>query len=81
MLNKTNLSLIAKSTGKKMIVDWAGKEVTLYPTTAHFGREVVECIRVRTRTNAMADEVPEDMAAEPEPMPAFDVDNEEGDEE
>lgn len=27
--------------------DWVGKRVTIYPTTAHFGKEIVDAIRVR----------------------------------
>lgn len=27
--------------------DWIGKRITLYPTTTKFGRETVDCIRIR----------------------------------
>ena len=48
----------------------------MFPTTCR-GKEgkEVECIRVRVRVDQHAnpsDEVPEDMAADPEPTPEFD---------
>lgn len=70
VLNKTNARLIAGQHGT-LIEGWEGKEITLYPTTTKCGRETVECIRVRGRVTRNADEVPEDMAREPELPPAF----------
>lgn len=72
VLNKTNLKQIGKTIGEKKVERWPGHEITIYPTTDHFGREVVECIRVRVRTNAQTTDVPEDMAQEPEKAPEFD---------
>ena len=46
VLNKTNLSAIAKLHGDKPS-QWAGKKVTLYETTTHRGRETVPCIRIK----------------------------------
>lgn len=44
-LNKTNAQLIAKQHGEDMDT-WAGKSITIYPTTTDFGGEQVDCIRV-----------------------------------
>jgi hypothetical protein len=44
--NKTNGITIAGMHGPKMEL-WAGKRITLYPTTTRCGRDVVDCIRVR----------------------------------
>ena len=48
VLNKTQATVIAKLHGNETD-DWAGKRVTLYPTTTKFGRDTVDCIRVRER--------------------------------
>lgn len=45
-LNKTNGKVIGKLYGGETD-NWAGKWITLYPTTTDFGGEVVDCIRVR----------------------------------
>lgn len=45
-LNKTNGKTIAAMYGVRT-EDWAGKSITLYPTTTQFGNETKECIRVR----------------------------------
>ena len=45
-LNKTNGKTIAGLYGNDT-AQWIGKLVTLYPTTTEFGRETVDCIRVR----------------------------------
>lgn len=45
-LNKTNGKIIASMYGTETN-NWAGKAITLYPTTTTFGSETVECIRVR----------------------------------
>lgn len=44
--NVTNARTIAGMYGTDVRA-WAGKRVTLYPTTTTFGRETVDCIRVR----------------------------------
>lgn len=46
VLNKTNAKTIAKLHGTQTD-EWAGKSITLFPTTTKFGRETVDCIRVR----------------------------------
>lgn len=74
VLNKTNLKQIGDTVGEKKVERWPGHEVTLYPTTDRFGPKVVECIRVRARVNQHTSEVPDDMAQDPEPAPAFDPD-------
>lgn len=45
-LNKTNGKAIAKLYGTNTD-DWAGKWITIYPTTTEFGGETVDCIRVK----------------------------------
>lgn len=45
-LNKTNARTIADMYGNDT-VKWVGKRITIWPTTTQFGRETVECIRVR----------------------------------
>lgn len=45
-LNKTNGKTIAQLYGKDTD-NWAGKWITIYPTTTDFGGETVDCIRVR----------------------------------
>lgn len=45
-LNKTNGRTIATLYGPD-VEKWAGKRITVYATTTEFGREQVECIRVR----------------------------------
>lgn len=47
ILNRTNAKTITKLCGSAYIEDWAGKRITLYPTTTKFGGEVVECLRIR----------------------------------
>lgn len=67
VLNKTNARLVASQHGP-VIGNWTGKEITLYPTTTKCGRDIVECIRVRGRVTQRTDDVPDDMARDPEPV-------------
>lgn len=46
-LNKTNGAQITSLYGTANVKEWKGKRVTLYPTTTTFGKDTVECIRVR----------------------------------
>lgn len=72
VLNKTNAKLVAATTGEKSVERWIGKAITLYATTTKGARgETMDCVRVRARVNQRADEIPEAMAAEPEPRRAF----------
>lgn len=73
VVGKTVLRQIGAATGEKVMDNWLGKEVTMYPDTCR-GKDgkMVECIRVRVRVDQHANDVPEDMAAEPEPTPEFD---------
>jgi hypothetical protein len=48
VLNKTNAKTIAKLLGV-YTSEWIGRRITLYPTMTKFGKEDVECIRVRDR--------------------------------
>jgi len=71
-LNKTNSKIIAKLYGND-VEQWAGKWITIYPTTTDFGGETVECIRIRTRVP----QAPKAGAQHPEPEPSeADADNE-----
>lgn len=47
ILNRTNAKTITKLCGSAYVEDWAGKQITLYPTTTKFGGELVECLRIR----------------------------------
>ena len=46
ILNATNSKSIHKLYGP-YIEDWAGKQITLYGSTAKLGGELVECLRIR----------------------------------
>ena len=48
VLNKTNATEIAKLHGGEAR-GWAGKKITLYPTTCQAFRKTVDCIRVRSK--------------------------------
>lgn len=48
ILNITNSKTIAKLYGN-YIEDWAGKQITLYASTAKLAGDVVECLRVRPK--------------------------------
>lgn len=66
--NVTNATAIAGMYGNNT-TKWIGKRVTLYPTTTTFGRETVDCVRVRTRqpgANIQAEELGEGRPVDPE---------------
>lgn len=46
-LNKTNGAAIVSLYGTPKVSEWVGKRITLYPTTTTFGKDTVECIRIR----------------------------------
>lgn len=48
VLNKTNAKTLAKLFGVQTS-EWVGKRVAFYPTMTKFGKDDVECIRVRER--------------------------------
>jgi hypothetical protein len=48
VMNKTNMKIIKKLYGKDSDM-WIGKQITLYATTCKFGRDTVDCIRVREK--------------------------------
>ena len=48
ILNVTNSKSIAKLYGP-FIEDWAGKQITLYASTAKMAGDTVECLRVRPK--------------------------------
>lgn len=48
--NKTNANSIAKITGSRNTDDWKGKTIRLYRAEVQFQDEMVESIRVSTKT-------------------------------
>jgi hypothetical protein len=46
VLKKTNAALIAAMYGERA-EGWVGKKITIYPAKTQFGRDRVDCIRVR----------------------------------
>lgn len=64
VLNKTNAKVIAKLYGHETN-EWAGKRITLYPTTCMAFGQQVECIRVRETAPA----APRQQQRKPEPPP------------
>lgn len=46
-LNITNARIIAGMYGSFDSSAWIGKSITLYPTTTTFGKDTVDCIRIR----------------------------------
>lgn len=67
-LNATNCKTIAAMYGNDTAA-WAGKRITIYPTTTNFGSEVRECIRVRPgvpSSNAKSGELATAPPVEPE---------------
>ncbi len=63
--NVTNSRVIAGMYGNDTR-QWVGKLITLYPTTTKFGRDTVDCIRVRGA-------IPKGKTADKSPMPAVDT--------
>lgn len=66
--NVTNAAAIAGMYGNNT-TKWIGQKITLYPTTTTFGRETVDCVRVRTRApakNAASEELGEGNPVDPE---------------
>ncbi|HEX9324139.1 MAG TPA: hypothetical protein VF913_18775 [Xanthobacteraceae bacterium] len=47
VLNNVNDETIGKVLGSDDDKDWRGQKICLYPSTTTFGKEVVDCIRVR----------------------------------
>lgn len=47
ILNRTNSKMITKLLKSPYIEDWAGKRITVYPTTTSVAGEITECLRVR----------------------------------
>lgn len=50
VLNKTNTKVLVKMFGTYDYTKWAGRRFTIYPTTAKFGTETVDAIRIRKTT-------------------------------
>ena len=64
IIGKTVAKQIATTLGEKSVERWAGKKITMYPTTCKGQRgEEVECIRVRVRTAQTQEEPPPEMTA------------------
>lgn len=53
ILNATNSKSIHRLYGP-YIEEWAGKQITLFASTARLGNEVVECLRIRPKVPAKA---------------------------
>lgn len=72
VLNKTNAHLIAGMYGGESDA-WAGKPITLYPTTCSCFGETVDCIRIKDKPPTPKDAEPDhdpttgEVAGEPEP--------------
>ena len=47
IINRTNAKTISTLYGTPYIEDWAGIQITLYPTTTKMAGEYVECLRIR----------------------------------
>lgn len=47
ILNKTNCKIISKIYKDPDTDHWTGKKIQIYATTTKFGREIVDCLRVR----------------------------------
>jgi len=47
IINRTNAKTITKVYNTPYIEDWAGKLITIFPTTTKVAGEVVECLRIR----------------------------------
>jgi hypothetical protein len=47
VLNVTNARAIAKKLDEPKAIKWAGKQITLFPTTCEAFGEIKECIRVK----------------------------------
>lgn len=62
-LNSTNCKVIESLYGKD-VEGWAGKRITLYPTTTQFGGKEVGCIRIRPKVPAAAKTGERDLAPE-----------------
>ena len=65
VVNKTNATTIAKVYGPETD-NWIGKPITLYPTTTRFGRDTVDCIRIRDRAPTRKQEPSWDAPVDPE---------------
>lgn len=59
VLNKTNAKTIAALYGNDTNT-WIGKPITLYPTTTAFGRNTVDCVRIRERKAHIPESAPVD---------------------
>lgn len=46
-INKTNAKILVAMFGTTDTRRWVGQRITIYPTTTKFGKETVDCIRVR----------------------------------
>jgi hypothetical protein len=58
VLNSINDETIGKLLGSDDDREWRGQKICLYPTTTTFGKEVVDCVRVRGVDGGEGDENP-----------------------
>lgn len=66
VLCKTNAKTVASLYGNETD-NWTGKRVTLFPTTTTFGKDTVDCVRIRPAIPKAASKAGE--FAEPDEMP------------
>ena len=64
ILNKTNGKSIEKLYGSETR-GWAGRPITLFPTTTQYGSEVRDCIRIKAATSAPGQAPPPAPGPEP----------------
>lgn len=65
--NATNAKIIASLYGNH-VEKWVGQRIVLFPTETTFGRETVECIRVRPyKPGDNAPDTNDDLDREPQP--------------
>jgi hypothetical protein len=68
VLNKTNRLALNVMFGK-LTKDWSGKQVTLFVTQTRFGRDTVDCLRIRNTASRPATP-DEDLSMDEEPAQA-----------
>lgn len=73
-LNKTNARVMHKFFGPDTTA-WVGKVIAIYPTTTKFGRETVDCVRIRPRLPGSKEPLEQDPLENEPPPDAVHVDD------
>jgi hypothetical protein len=73
-LNKTNARIMHKLFGPDTTT-WIGKVIAIYPTTTKFGRETVDCVRIRPRLPGSKEPLEQDPLENEPPPDAVNVDD------